>query len=175
MLSSDAKHPIFDAVPPRYRAAHDDRPEVVQAIREQRWVVFSGPNGRGKSYAMASAASEFGACGWLDWPEFLTDIRTHWRMRTDDAAKFDPMAWATHYAPPLFVDDVGAETDEIGVEKFQAVVNHRYNLRLVLVITTNLGVAEIETRYGKRSASRIAECALWVPMTGPDLRLAGHA
>ena len=115
----------------------------------------------------------------MDWPEFLRDVGRFERLDTPDRDRFDPEARLFSWRGPLFVDDVGQERPiEWGFRKgqseeiFDAFINRRYCADIPLWIATNLAPAELRERYGERVHSRLAEHCFWIPVTGPDRRLA---
>lgn len=177
MISTNSNRPLYDTVPRLYTEARSQllTPEmaaqIADALDQGRWLIFHGPAGRGKTFAMATVANSESGNGWIDFSEFLGDVRAHWKMRTPDADRFDPMRWVCHYSGRLFVDDVGAENDELGVERFPIIVNTRYNAMKRCCFTTNLNPAELEARYGTRTISRLTEVATWIHMTGADRRV----
>lgn len=174
MLSTNRQRPVIDSVPPRYRSARleDLDDELRVRLQAAPWLVLAGETGRGKTHAMAALANALGQDGWIDWPEFLTDIKRAWDLKTSDAHEFDPLRWACGYKGSLFVDDIGAENPtDFAIERFQTLVNQRYLYRLPLVLTTNLQPAEFERRYGARTISRLVEMGEWVPVNGKDWRL----
>lgn len=64
--------------------------------------------------------------------------------------------------PILLVDDVGTEPQEIKdygntYLPFSELIEWRYNRNLTTIITTNLSIDEINSRYGARIADRINE------------------
>jgi DNA replication protein DnaC len=72
----------------------------------------------------------------------------------------------------LHIDDVGAEqTSPWVLEQLYTIVNTRYEDGRALVLTTNLGVEELERQIGERTVSRIYEmCGEAKPMFGDDQR-----
>jgi DNA replication protein DnaC len=71
----------------------------------------------------------------------------------------------------LFIDDLGSETTtQWVVEQFFYIINQRYNNCLPIYITTNLGVKELETRYGVRLVSRLVEMCDFIKLNGKDYR-----
>ena len=188
MLSTNRERPIVADLPARFAAAQLDDLDANLRARlaetPERWHVFSGGTGRGKSHAMAAlfrddwaeAARQFYASpAWIEWAEFLADVKAHWDLKTSDADAFDPLRWACTFRGMLCLDDVGAEIGDFGAERFARIVQARYSSSLPLTVTTNLRAAQVGERYGDRSLSRITECAEWIVMDGPDRRLAAHA
>lgn len=64
--------------------------------------------------------------------------------------------------PILLIDDVGTEPYEVKEYgnvylPFTELLEHRYNRNLTTVITTNLTIADINSKYGARVADRVNE------------------
>lgn len=76
--------------------------------------------------------------------------------------------------PLLVLDDLGSEPmiNNVTVETLFAIADQRSSGRLATIYITNLSGAEIQSRYGERIASRIADASLTltVPFTGESLR-----
>jgi len=181
LLTNSAAAPVANYIPARFRRASLEdltvpmRLQVHEAAKAGKGIVFEGATGRGKTHAMCAVANDLGVDGFVAWLDFLETIRAWWRLRTDDAHRFDPSRWAER-SRHLFIDDVGTEESrsntELGAEAFAQVVNARYKAGLVTHVTTNLGIEELGKRYGDRTVSRLAETCVWVQMTGEDRRLA---
>lgn len=133
---------------------------------------FLGPTGTGKTFALL-AMRDARPSEYVDWPEFLLDIRAFYRMQTEDAHYFDPVRWACHYNGGLLLDDVGAERDPNGhdVEAFDRIVRSRAAHGMPLSFTTNLSVDAMGERYGEALMSRLGRMCHFIHMTGADRRL----
>ena len=64
----------------------------------------------------------------------------------------------------LLLDDIGEEPVEVKdygrtLPLFSKIVAERYPYQLPIMLTTNLSVNDIETRYGERTADRLREIA----------------
>jgi DNA replication protein DnaC len=72
----------------------------------------------------------------------------------------------------LHVDDLGAEKRSDWVlEQLYAIVDERYVSQRSMVVTTNLGVEELEQQIGARTVSRLVEiCGDPLPLFGDDQR-----
>lgn len=195
MLTNDRSNPVHDRIPERFRGARLDdlspwiRDEIDNALATNLGVVLYGPTGRGKTFAMAAMSRAMREAReprsyvdrWIDWFEQLEDMQRAWKMRGEDANRFDPFAWAGRVPEMLFVDDVGSEKgkflEEHGIERFAWLVNERYRCNRVLSFTTNLTPDEIKERYGTRVISRLHETTTWIELSEklPDRRLAARA
>ena len=71
----------------------------------------------------------------------------------------------------LVLDDVGAEkASEWTQERIYSIVDERYVHCLPLIVTSNLPPKELAAQTGERTASRLAEMCIVVPITGTDRR-----
>jgi DNA replication protein DnaC len=81
--------------------------------------------------------------------------------------------------PVLFIDDLGntflpgRETPGRQRWLFE-ILNHRYNERLPLIVTTNLAFEDLASQFDEKLAQRLLEYALWLDVSGPSLRLKGR-
>lgn len=78
-------------------------------------------------------------------------------------------------APLLLIDDLGAEPmlNNITREYIFSILNERRNGKKHTVVATNLGMEELQERYGERVFSRLISSndALVIELTGQNLRL----
>lgn len=76
-------------------------------------------------------------------------------------------------SPPLVIlDDLGAESTSSWNQSFLTDwLSEAYDKDAGLIITSNLDLGGIRTRYGARVASRLVEMCLLVPVAGDDRRL----
>jgi DNA replication protein DnaC len=74
--------------------------------------------------------------------------------------------------PVLVLDDLGVEKvmNERDLALLYGVIDHRLNNNLKTIITTNLNVNQIISRYTQRVLSRIS-CGYKIPMNGKDRRV----
>ena len=73
--------------------------------------------------------------------------------------------------PLLVLDDLGAERHEDWVmSKVDAIVSERYNRMRPIIITTNMGNAEIKGRYAERVIDRLRSTSIMVNFVGDSLR-----
>jgi DNA replication protein DnaC len=123
---------------------------------------------------MAAIANVHGGVGFVAFTELLETIRAWWRLKGDDAHRFDPTRWAER-VPWLFIDDVGTESSrtsvEMGIETLPQIINARYKAARPTCLTTNLSPDELSARYGARMVSRLTETCAWYEMAGDDRRL----
>ena len=74
----------------------------------------------------------------------------------------------------LHLEDLGTEkrTDWV-LEQLYSLINERYEQQRSIMVTTNLGVKDLEDQIGARTVSRIVEmCGDPLPLYGEDRRIA---
>lgn len=133
---------------------------------------FIGPTGTGKTFALLAIRHELRGI-FVDWPEFLADVRQFYSMQTEDAYWFDPVRWASANVRHLMLDDVGAERDVTGhdVAIFDRVVRARASLGSPLSFTSNLTERQLQDRYGFPVLSRLGRMCHLIELAGDDRRL----
>ena len=73
----------------------------------------------------------------------------------------------------LHIDDLGAEKRSDWVlEQLYAIVDERYATNRSMIVTTNMGLDELEEQIGERTVSRLAEMCETLPLFGDDRRYA---
>jgi DNA replication protein DnaC len=181
-------------VPPRflghrlrtYRVNRPDQALAVQGVERvvtgYASLVLTGPTGTGKTHLVVSALALLAEGDrlispyvlprglFVVVPELLDAVRGTIRYAEAD----DPMARLMD-VPLLVLDDLGAEKPTEWVfDRLYVLVNHRYNAKLVTVVTTNYSVRELDERGYGRIISRLMEDANVVVLDGPDERLSTH-
>jgi DNA replication protein DnaC len=176
-------HLTFDAFLPE---GHGLPPEKAENLRRAYelcmryaeeptgWLLITGAYGCGKTHlaaAIANAAIERGqAALFLNAPDLLDHLRATFSPESE--VSYDELFERLRNAPVLVLDDLGAQSSSSWAqEKLFQLLNHRYNLRLPTVITTNQRVEEMEPRL----RSRLQDINLVTPLriTAPDFRMGG--
>ena len=189
---------IASAIPARYRGVGFDRPPiadmardpaaapVVEAVREfvdalderleeGRGLWLMGDVGTGKtSLAMlvSKAAVEGGrSVAIYSLPRLLARIRRTYDAEAGEDSYLQFFERLTS-VDLLHIDDLGAEKRSDWVlEQLYAIVDERYGSRRSMIVTTNLGQADLELQIGPRTVSRLVEiCGDPLPLFGDDLR-----
>ncbi|MCL2678045.1 MAG: ATP-binding protein [Clostridiales bacterium] len=148
------------------------------AGREARSLLLEGGVGRGKSHLAAACAGELVNNGietlFLVVPEFLDEIRAGYQK----AGEFSEgeLTWRACHVPVLILDDLGAHNfSDWTKNKIFTLINHRLNLSLPCIITTNLDIEEMKEAIGERTVSRIVElCDFYRLESQTDIRLIVH-
>lgn len=138
-------------------------------------VLLMGRAGTGKTYLAACIANELERRGFGTL--FLTAFRFNdicLKYHTSfDAGRADGLN-ALLGADLLVIDDLGSESilKNVTLEYLFTVISERMNAGRHTVITTNLTSAQLENRYGERTASRLfsGRVCLTVALNGKDLR-----
>lgn len=136
-------------------------------------LLFTGPTGIGKTHlslAIAKAVIEKG-CDVLYYPfgNLITLLEAERFSRDGDyAAGIKPLL----NCDLLILDDLGSEfTSPFGQSLLYELINTRLVAAKPMVISTNLSLQEIESRYGDRIFSRLAGGYETLLFRGNDIRL----
>jgi len=177
MITNNKFHPVSYKLPIDALVAHRNRltswlnNEIDECQGMGFEPAFFGPVGSGKTFALL-ALRDARPSEYVDWQEFLADVRIHYGMQTEDAQYFDPIRWASAYAGALLIDDVGSERDPNGhdIAAFDRIVRARAAIGSPLSFTTNLSIDELQARYGVALTSRLGRMCHFIEMTGGDRR-----
>lgn len=169
-----------EAIPVRYRSAICGDTNLIDWLTEATGVenepekenlLLTGPTGTGKTWTLFSLVRYaidyelIGSFSYFTVPSLLA------RMRPNSG--YDPAAIVKEATESriLLLDDLGANKHSEWVEEtlFQ-IVDTRYMWRLPTVFATNVPPGKLAGAVGDRLASRVAETALVVPVTGNDRR-----
>jgi DNA replication protein DnaC len=123
------------------------------AEEPQGWLLIHGPSGAGKTHTAAAIANRCLELGqptlFVVVPDFLDHLRAAYRPDSDVA--YDSLFEQVRNAPVLVLDDLGTQSaTPWAQEKLFQLINHRYNARLPLVVTTNLPLEALDERLRMR-------------------------
>lgn len=140
-----------------------------------------GPVGSGKSHAAAALAKQwqahqpyeamFGKRLWANVPRVILDTLGDFAGQRDPSERWEKM----EKADLLVLDDIGIETPKDWVRmRLYALIEHRLNYRLPMIVTSNLDLGQLSERLeSPQIASRIAQVCMQFSFEGsPDRRLA---
>lgn len=142
---------------------------------QSRGLFLSGGCGSGKTHLAAAIVHALLRRGYH--AIFLTSGRYLDALKNafGDAERIRSLQDEVRRAALLVLDDLGTEhiSDWARSELF-ALLNDRYEAMRPTVLTTNLTLQELSSRYGERTVSRIAEMTDGVRLHSPDRRLLRH-
>ena len=180
---------LLAGMPPRYRAAVADHPQVLAWVRDvAQAAVAPSPGARrqvttGPSLLMAGVVGAgktheaYGAVRRL----VQSGVGVRWRATTaaDLYADLRPRPGidserelaAVSRCPLLIIDDLGAAKASEWVEEVTyRLINRRYNHMLPTLITTNLAIKDLRAYLGDRVTSRLAQMTTRVEFEPVDRR-----
>jgi len=135
------------------------------------WLIFQGINGCGKTHLAAAIANYRLAQGkpalFVVVPDLLDHLRS--TFSPDSKISYDEFSEKLKETPLLILDDFGEQSATPWAQgKLYQLINHRYNARLPMVVTTCLSLDEIETRISSRMVDPMI--SLVFNITAPDYR-----
>ena len=136
-------------------------------------LLLYGKSGLGKTYLLRAIGVRARGHGIgtiaLTANTLLNQIRRHYFSREENADE------SYMDIPLLMIDDLGTEPlwENITVEQLFALLEHRLTCGLHTVISTNLSLTELKTRYTERIVSRLMDDRLCLRLAflGQDVRL----
>lgn len=138
------------------------------------WLVLQGRYGCGKTHLATAIAHMVIARGdaaiFVTVPDLLDYLRAPFRSDDENTAgSYDRRFDEVRTVELLILDDLGTESPTPWArEKLFQIINHRYNLRLPTVFTTNLELDQMEERL--RSRLRDMALSTTVTISAPDYR-----
>jgi DNA replication protein DnaC len=176
-------------MPPRYRHAVADHPQVLAWARQvagqavapgpgARRQVTTGPSlllagvvGAGKTHQAYGAVRALAAEGvGVRW-RAVTAADLYAALRPGAGTDTERELAAYARCPVLILDDLGAAKASEWVEEVTyRLINRRYTHLLPTLITTNLPIASLRAHLGDRVASRLAEMTERVTFAPTDRR-----
>jgi DNA replication protein DnaC len=186
---------VSSVIPRKYRGVSFDRapvPDLDQTVvREVRRFVheidqrlgkgqglwFMGDVGTGKTtlaMLVSKAALDHGySVAIYSVPQLLAEIRDTYDADPGERSYMDFFRRLVA-VDLLHLEDLGAEKRSDWVlEQLYSLVNVRYEEERSILVTTNLGLEELERQIGPRTVSRLVEiCGDPLPLYGADQRIA---
>jgi DNA replication protein DnaC len=176
-------------IPPRYRGAVADHPQVLRWVREvarqaaapnlgARRQITTGPSllmagavGAGKTHQAYGALRSLVESGvGVRW-RATTAADLYADLRPRPGSESERELAAVSRCPLLIIDDLGAAKPSEWVEEVTyRIFNHRYNLILPTLITTNLAIRDLRIHLGDRVTSRLAQMTTRVEFEPVDRR-----
>jgi len=156
------------------RALNASRNFVEKLLKGEptKGLYLSGPIGSGKTLLAAIIANEAIKAGkdvlFVVVPEFLEKVKQSFGEESDGYLMDKALK-----AELLILDDLGAHNyTEWTINTLYLIINHRLNYERPVIITTNIGLEDLESYLGERTTSRIFELChhYWLPVD-LDIRL----
>jgi DNA replication protein DnaC len=188
-------HGVSSVIPRKYRGVSFERspvpeldPTIVREVRrfvrdietslaEGRGLWFMGDVGTGKTtlaMLVSKTALDAGrSVAIYSVPRLLAEIRDSYDADRGERSYMDFFRRLVT-VDLLHLEDLGAEkrTDWV-LEQLYSLINERYEEERSIVVTTNLGLEQLEQQIGPRTVSRLVEiCGDPLPLYGPDKRIA---
>ena len=128
-----------------FERAH--RAAVEYAERPEGWLVFTGPNGTGKTHLAAAISNRSIDRGqvvfFVHVPELLDHLRATFAPTND--MSYSEMFDQVKDTPLLVLDGLGTQyATSWAQEKLHQIINHRYNAQLPTVVTTAGSLTELD-------------------------------
>jgi len=157
----------------------DQVPREVLAVREVwnrgqdvvPWLRISGVTGTGKTHLMYALGRAL-VTGPRPVGEWIATTAPAMYAALRPSAENPALArYRFQTTPLLLLDDVGVNKHSEWVEEVtHDVLDERYRRHLPVLLTTNLGTADLKAAIGDRMASRLRQRCLSVVLEGPDRR-----
>lgn len=146
----------FDALVPGVQESYREARRY--AAQPQGWLTLLGPYGCGKTHLAAAIANTLLQAGmpllFAVVPDLLDQLRSAYS--TDNPDSFDQTFQRIRNAPFLVLDDLGTESLTAWArEKLYQIVNHRYNLHLPTLMTSNLRLECVDGRIVSRMHDKV--------------------
>ena len=134
------------------------------------WLLLMGSYGCGKTHLAAAIANEVVSMGvetlFLTVPDLLDWLRYSF---SSDETTYESRFEEIKNIRFLVLDDLGTQnTTAWAREKLFQIINHRYTHKLPTVVTTNIGLNEIDERVSSRLQDR--ELVIKIRIDAPDFR-----
>ncbi len=135
------------------------------------WLVLQGVYGCGKTHLAAAIANQHRRAGrdvlFVVVPDFLDHLRS--TFAPESKTSYDELFESVRNAPLLVLDDLGEHASTPWAkEKLYQVINHRYNARLPMIVTTSASLEVIDQPISSRLSD--ARISTVFQITAPDYR-----
>ena len=142
-------------LPIEQRQNLEDAYRLAQGFAESPdgWLILQGDYGCGKTHLAAAIANYRLQAGKPVFFKGVPDLLDHLRSTFGPESKvtYDDVFERVRACPLLILDDFGEHTTTAWAqEKLYQLINHRYNARLPMVVTTFCSLEEIENRVSSR-------------------------
>lgn len=132
-------------------------------------IMFFGSVGTGKTYASNCIANYLMENGKtvlvMNLSRYINKLQREWAEAEKDVLSY------IETCDLLVIDDFGVEkASEFVIEKTFGLVDTRYRTERPMIITTNLNLQDIETKFGSRISDRIKEMCFPLQVIGVSKR-----
>lgn len=144
---------------------------------DSKGLALFGSIGTGKTYLLACVLRELAWRKGIDG-QYVSSVALMENMRRsynlpsgEELYGFQKHLGAVEHSPILALDDIGVERPSEWVrEQFYLLINHRYENKLSLLISSNYDWEQLEKRLGERIVSRLVEMCEAVIIKAKDRR-----
>lgn len=172
-------------IPKRYEEARlkdfpngEFRESLWELVGTSNGLVLEGPNGVGKTHAMAAVAHAQWVEGFTHKPPvYVPAAMIHDLWTDEDTWRDQPWVITLKTSELLLVDDLGKEnrtTDyrqDIASQRIGELLRYRVQHGVATYITTNISLDRLKETYGESIESLLHELAdTWLVMSGKDRR-----
>lgn len=132
-----------------------------------------GSVGAGKTYAAVAIAREImlqhlAEVSFFGFTQLMNEVREGFDSEEDDGTK---MLRRARTCSLLVIDDLSmTRPTEWAIEQLYGIVNTRYEAKLPMIVTSNLGIEDTGKIYNPQTASRLLETCRLVQFAGEDRR-----
>lgn len=132
-------------------------------------VYLYGPVGTGKTFSASCMANELMENNKtvlvMNLGLYLTKLKREWAEAENDVLNY------AKECDMLIIDDFGVEkVSEFVLEKLFALIDTRYRSQKAMIITSNLSLEEIMSKFGDRIADRIVDMCFPIEVKGESMR-----
>ncbi len=165
-----------------FQAKTPDQKKVVQLAKEfleiysvdSRGLIFMGGCGTGKTHLAVALLRDLIAKGHSGLFYNVITLLDELRSTFDEGSSLSqwPILEKIQDTDILVLDDLGAEKTSGWVnDRLYAIINHRYENKKPIIVTTNREITELRDQVGNRIYSRLMEMCRTVIFAGKDYRI----
>ena len=167
------RHLTFETYDPKIKGvkmAYDTARAFAQD--PTNWLGFFGPFGSGKTHLAAAIANQVLGLPMPVYFGVVPDLLDHLRaaFAPNAEGRYDERFDYIKNVPLLVLDDLGTEkASDWAKEKLYQLINHRYNLRMPTIFTSNQDIDRLDGRVASRLKD-VSLCRLYY-IDGDDYRM----
>ncbi|MBU6361878.1 MAG: ATP-binding protein [Chloroflexota bacterium] len=140
----------------------------------EKWLIFWGDRGNGKSHLCAAVANHLVSVGtpvlFLTMPDLLAALKQTLDLQANtEQESYSGRMRSFKTAPVLILDDLGAESGSAWADGVMfEILDYRYRNRLPTMIATNVALDEFDPRVASRMQDKAL--ATVIKNSAPDFR-----